>query len=282
MLVLSRIKYYNKIIIRSYLPYIFLIGMNQMLAENELRNELSSGRIFRLTNANLSSFKVQPSSIDLTIKLIHIPEDDKTKKCHSIAPGETIILEINEIFSLSNDISGIVFPKNTLSKNGIIMTNPGHVDPGYNGILTLYLVNMSKETYKLRAQDAVARLLLFKTSSITSGYQGSSVTQVDEEQLSSMGKDFAGLNTRMTSALRKVLAEWSVVLFVIIGIMISIIGFAVPIAFTMTTSHFDNTQELKQSIKNQEEKIENLNKQITLLNSLEPKHSDIIQKRTAK
>jgi cell division protein FtsL len=183
---------------------------------------------------------------------------------------------------LSNDISGIVFPKNTLSKNGIIMTNPGHVDPGYNGILTLYLVNMSKETYKLRAQDAVARLLLFKTSSITSGYQGSSVTQVDEEQLSSMGKDFAGLNTRMTSALRKVLAEWSVVLFVIIGIMISIIGFAVPIAFTMTTSHFDNTQELKQSIKNQEEKIENLNKQITLLNSLEPKHSDIIQKRTAK
>lgn len=103
-----------------------------MLAESELNSELRSGKIFDLTDTNVSNFKVQPSSIDLTVKLIHVP-GKKNKKSHEIHPGETVILEINEIFSLSSDISGIVFPKNTLSKNGIIMTNPGHVDPGYKG-----------------------------------------------------------------------------------------------------------------------------------------------------
>lgn len=253
-----------------------------MLAENELNNELRLGRIFNLTNANISNFKVQPSSIDLTVKLIHIPDKNKTKKSHSIDPGETVILEINEVFSLSNDISGIVFSKNTLSKNGIIMTNPGHVDPGYKGILTLYLVNMSKETFNLREQDSVARLLLFKTSSITSGYQGNSVTQVDEDQLNRMGKDFAGLNTRITFALGKVLAKWSVGLFVLVAIMLSIVGLAVPVAFTMTSSYLDNTKDLKQSIKQQEDKIENLKKEIALLNSREPKQSATIPKRTGK
>lgn len=253
-----------------------------MLAENELNNELRSGKIFALTNTNISKFKIQPSSIDLTIKLIHIPDNNKIKKSHSIDPGETVILEINEIFSLSSDISGIVFPKNTLSKNGIIMTNPGHVDPGYNGILTLYLVNMSKETFNLREQDAVARLLLFKTSSITSGYQGNSVTRVDEDQLNRMGKDFAGLNKRIKFALGAVLAKWSVGLFVLVAIMLSIVGMAVPIAFTMTSSYFDNTKDLKQSIKQQEEKIEKLNKEIARLSSREPLQSATIPKRVGK
>lgn len=253
-----------------------------MLAENELNNELRSGRIIALTDTNISKFKIQPSSIDLTIKLIHIPDNNKIKKSHSIYPGETVILEINEVFSLSSDISGIVFPKNTLSKNGIIMTNPGHVDPGYNGILTLYLVNMSKETFNLREQDAVARLLLFKTSSITSGYQGNSVTRVDEDQLNRMGKDFAGLNKRIKFALGAVLAKWSVGLFVLVAIMLSIVGMAVPIAFTMTSSYFDNTKDLKQSIKQQEEKIEKLNKEIALLSSREPLQSATIPKRVGK
>ncbi|EHD19594.1 MULTISPECIES: dCTP deaminase [Brenneria] len=253
-----------------------------MLAESELNSELRSGKIFDLTDTNVSNFKVQPSSIDLTVKLIHVPGKKKTKKSHEIHPGETVILEINEIFSLSSDISGIVFPKNTLSKNGIIMTNPGHVDPGYKGILTLYLVNMSKETFSLREKDAVARLLLFKTSSITTGYKGGSVSQVDEDQLTRMDKDFAGLNTRMKVEFRKTLAKWSVSLFVFAALIIAIVGMAVPIAFTLTSSYWDNTKDLKQSIKQQEEKIENLNKEIALLHSRESKENATIVKKSTK
>lgn len=256
-----------------------------MLAESELNNELRSGKIFDLTNANVSNFKVQPSSIDLTVKLIHVPgnkKNKKIKKSHEIYPGETIILEINEVFSLSSEISGIVFPKNTLSKNGIIMTNPGHVDPGYKGILTLYLVNMSKETFNLRENDSVARLLLFKTSSVTTGYKGGIVTQVDEEQLSRMDKDFAGLNKRMNCALRKKLAKWSVQLFVVVAIILAIVGMAVPIAFTLTSSYLDNTKELKQIIKQQGDKIDDLNKEIASLHLRDSKQSATIKKTSAK
>ncbi|ASE81957.2 TPA: hypothetical protein U2I11_004658 [Citrobacter koseri] len=250
-----------------------------MLAEKQLKPELQSGKIFNLTETNINNVKIQPSSIDLTVKFIHIPGKKNTKKSHTIEPGETVILELNEVFSLSNEISGIVFPKNTLSKNGIIMTNPGHVDPGYKGILTLYLVNMSKENFNLREKDAVARLLLFKTSSPTNGYQGPSPIQVDQSQLERMGKDFAGLDTRIPVAIGKVLSKWSVGLFVLVALMLSIVGLAVPVAFTITSSYLDNTKDLKQNIKDQEQKIEKLNKEIIILNSREPKPSATISKK---
>ncbi|UEG18721.1 dCTP deaminase [Pantoea ananatis] len=260
-----------------------------MLADNELINELTSGKIFNLTNATISNFKVQPSSIDLTVKSIHLPDTNKVTRAHKIDPGETVILEVNEVFNLSKDISGIVFPKNNLSKNGIIMTNPGHVDPGYNGILTLYLVNMSKQTFILREKDAVARLLLFKTSSITSGYTGQAVTSIDQEQLNTMGKDFAGLDKRIPVAIAKVLAKWSVGLFAMAALIIAIVGFAVPISYTLTSSYLDNSRDLKVSIDKQKEiidkqseRIDQLNKEITILNSRATSQSATIPKRAAK
>jgi len=259
-----------------------------MLAENELRIELNAGHVFDLTNTAVSNFNVQPSSIDLTVKLIHLPDANKVKRSHKIDPGETVILEVNEVFSLSNEISGIVFPKNNLSKNGIIMTNPGHIDPGYKGILTLYLVNMSKQTFILRERDAVARLLLFKTSSVTSGYLGGPVTRIDQEQLNTMGKDFAGLDKRIPVAIGKVLAKWSVGLFVMVALMLALVGFAVPVAFTLTSSYLDNSRDLKinidrqkEKIDKQAEKIEELNKQIITLNSRAASQSVTIRKKVA-
>lgn len=253
-----------------------------MLAEIDIRNELISGNVFDMSNSSINDFRVQPSSIDLTIKEIHLPGKKKTKRNHTIDPGETVILEINEKFSLSNEISGIVFPKNTLSKNGIIMTNPGHIDPGYNGILTLYLVNMSKEEYILREKDPVARLLLFKTSKPTTGYNGSPVTKISDDQLSRMGKDFAGLDTRIPNAIAKVLAKWSVGLFVLVAIMLSLVGLAIPIVFTITSTYVDNTKNLKQEIIDQQKKIEYLNNEILQRHSPEQIKNATISEKTEK
>lgn len=43
-----------------------------MLAEKQLKPELQSGKIFNLTETNINNVKIQPSSIDLTVKFIHI------------------------------------------------------------------------------------------------------------------------------------------------------------------------------------------------------------------
>ncbi|TGB83007.1 hypothetical protein CRG95_16990 [Escherichia sp. E4208] len=109
--------------------------------------------------------------------------------------------------NLQKNLAGVIFPRNTLSKNGIIMTNPGHIDPGYNGIISIYLVNMSKEPFSLTQNSAVARMLLFKTIIPTKGYQGKIVNKLDDDQLSRMGKDFAGLDKRLPKEINKIIAK---------------------------------------------------------------------------
>ncbi len=61
-----------------------------MLADNELRSELSSGKIFNLTNATISNFKVQPSSIDLTVKFIHLPDANEVRRRIKLTPAKLL------------------------------------------------------------------------------------------------------------------------------------------------------------------------------------------------
>ncbi|MGJ7395867.1 dCTP deaminase [Morganella morganii] len=254
-----------------------------MLSEHDLNIEIQNGRVFDPESVAKNAYKVQSSSIDLSVKKIHIPDcknSNKTRKSHLLQPGETVILELNENFELTNELGGIVFPRNTLSKNGIVMTNPGHIDPGYKGIISVYLVNMSKEPFPISENSAVAKLLLFKTSTLTSGYQGKAVTTLDEEQLDRMGKDFAGLDSRIPSEITKILRKWTFGLLTIAAIMISMISIAIPILFQIVSNNFDKTKDLQLIISQQEEEINKLKIVTTMFNnqlSRLPDANDTIQ-----
>lgn len=232
-----------------------------MLSEHDLNIEIQNGRVFDPASVAKNAYKVQSSSIDLSVKKIHIPDcknNNKTRKSHLLQPGETVILELNENFKLANDLGGIVFPRKTLSKNGIVMTNPGHIDPGYKGIISVYLVNMSKEPFQISENSAVAKMLLFKTTTLTAGYQGKIVTKLDDEQLDRMGKDFAGLESRIPSEITKILRKWTFGLLTIVAVMISVISIAIPLLFQTISNSFDKTKDLQVIISQQEKEINNL------------------------
>jgi deoxycytidine triphosphate deaminase len=84
---------------------------------------------------------VQPSSIDLHIGSIYLPGVDsnapggvpRPKTEHILKPGRTAVVLTREEFKLPGHIAGIGFPPSHISFQGILMTNPGHVDPGYSG-----------------------------------------------------------------------------------------------------------------------------------------------------
>jgi len=241
-----------------------------MLSENEIKTEIQNGHVFDPMSVMRDSYKVQSSSIDLSVKKIHIPDmknNQKTRKSHLLLPGETVILELNENFQLANNLGGIVFPRNTLSKNGIVMTNPGHIDPGYKGIISIYLVNMSKEPYPIGENSAVAKMLLFSTSSPTNGYQGKIVRKIDNEQLDRMGKDFAGLEAKIPSEITRILRNWTAGLIAIAALMISVVSVAIPIFFQVVANNVDNTKELQITISQQEKEINNLKNLVSTLNN---------------
>lgn len=236
-----------------------------MLSDHELESKILNNKIFDpITIAN-KKYNVRAASIDLTVKCIHVPNNKKPVKKHIINPGETVIIELNESFSLSTDLAGIIFPKNDLSKNGIIMTNPGHIDPGYTGIVSIYLVNMSKVAFPVSINMPTVRLLVFNTTTNTSGFPNGPITQIEEDQLSRMDKDFAGINARISKIVSSIISKWTLAFFGLILGVIAIILSVVPIASQYATQRFIKHDDLETIIKQQQKELNNLKDKLTLL-----------------
>jgi deoxycytidine triphosphate deaminase len=116
---------------------------------------------------------IQPSSIDLHIGNIYIPgkkgKEPGSECCpkagFTLCSGETAVVVTQERLALPKDIAGIGFPPSAkMSFKGILMTNPGHIDPGYVGRLHFTLINMGKEEFALNRGDVLVSLLLFRLS----------------------------------------------------------------------------------------------------------------------
>jgi dCTP deaminase len=115
--------------------------------------------------------QIQPASVDLTIGGIYVPDSDEGKRGSaghpiddelSLDSGKTAVVETQETCHLPADIGAIGFPPTSVSAGGLLMTNPGHVDPGYQGKLSFTVINMAKEPYALKRGSDIVTLLIFR------------------------------------------------------------------------------------------------------------------------
>jgi len=100
----------------------------------------------------------QQCSLDLHVGSIYIPESDnggpgsmthpKTDDC-VLSTGETVLISTREKITLPNNIGAICFSKSSMALKGVLITNMGHVDPGYSGHLHFTAINMGKEKFGL-------------------------------------------------------------------------------------------------------------------------------------
>src|SRR4051812_20621225 len=115
------------------------------LPDTEILNIVRAGHIKNTADPLLDAFgqraQVQPSSIDLRIGQIYTPGslvNESGGKNNPLADyllpaGGTAIVPTIEHFDLPPSIAGFGFPPAHISMNGLLMTNPGHIDPGYKG-----------------------------------------------------------------------------------------------------------------------------------------------------
>jgi deoxycytidine triphosphate deaminase len=59
-----------------------------------------------------------------------------------LQPGDIVSLFTMEELDLPADIAATAFALNAMSSQGILVLNPGHIDPGYKGPLTVRAINL--------------------------------------------------------------------------------------------------------------------------------------------
>ena len=209
-----------------------------MLGRSEIIKLIDEENILSVDGSSTEDIKnrTQASSVDLTIKSIYTA--DKTISNSNIdignagldlidlEPGQTIVIQVAERFDLPSTIGGIIFPPNSMSKSGVIMTNPGHIDPLFSGYISVYLVNMGKSPVRLKKGSKVATLLLYYINGDV-GESNISGGGVSKEQVLTLSKDFANLDTRMPDLLNSVIRNkallWGGVVISIVALFFTLV-----------------------------------------------------------
>ncbi len=168
---------------------------------------------------------IQPASIDLTIGDIFLPEVKQREEgsiqnplsYHGLRSGHTAIVQTREELDLPRDLAAIGFPPSSVSSKGLLMTNPGHVDPGYKGRMQFTVINMGRELFALKSGDIIVTLLFFRLDPPAKKSYSERYTtikgNIGEEQLSRLAKDFLDVERRAEDAAKKAEREarwWSV------------------------------------------------------------------------
>jgi dCTP deaminase len=127
--------------------------------------------------------QVQPASYDLTLgKTLIWYEDGETLSLgdespdggveydisddpHSLRPGEFTLAHTTETVSLTNRVSAAVKGRSSIGRLGLIPHTAGWIDPGFEGQITLELVNHGPHVIEMEAGDPIAQIVFAKTDS---------------------------------------------------------------------------------------------------------------------
>ncbi len=105
----------------------------------------SSNLKFEYLHRDGGNYKIFGSIIINNIDKIYSKDQENIKKIN-INPSEIVTMLTLEEITIPHNCSGTVFAKNSFSSNGFLILNPGHIDPGFQGRLTICAINLSTKT----------------------------------------------------------------------------------------------------------------------------------------
>lgn len=185
-----------------------------LLNDLQIFHAIESGSI-AVTNYELENppfeknAQIQPASFDLTVGEIWVPPEDSNNSDNLLPaqsglvllPGRACVVVTNEKLTLAGEIAGFGFPPAHISVQGLLMTNPGHVDPGYSGHMHFALINMGKRPFTLRNGTPIVSLMFYKLTKPANddflARRGGSVTPADPAAMvTALTHDFLEVETR--------------------------------------------------------------------------------------
>jgi len=237
---------------------------------------------------------VQAASVDLHIGKIYLPDASgkiaalwrkvveakiPTHSQHVLKPGHTAVVVTDERLELPGDLAAFGFPLSKVSFQGILITNPGHVDPGYNGHMRFTIINMGREQFVLRQGDPVITLLLFqldqpaKKNWLARRPELTTAPNPTAEDLSRLSTQFLDIDNRARAISEKLISAAEFRIRVLTPLVAAIVGAIVGGLLAYSDRLFNQNPidelnheiiQLKEQVKamDLENRLENLEEQV--------------------
>jgi deoxycytidine triphosphate deaminase len=87
-----------------------------------------------------------------------------------IEPGEIVSVLTLEELNLPGDVAATAFAINSQSREGLMVLNPGHVDPGFRGPLSVKAINLRKVPLSIAGGDKIFTVIFEKLPKNTRPY----------------------------------------------------------------------------------------------------------------
>lgn len=120
--------------------------------------------------------QIQPASLDVRLgkKMYEVENDAQVERdIHWLHPGERYLGHTEETIELPKDIAAQLAGRSSVGRKGVIVhKTAGWIDPGFEGSITLELMNLGNSPVCLNAGNRVAQLVFFELDKASSGYDG--------------------------------------------------------------------------------------------------------------
>lgn len=180
--------------------------------------------------------RVQSASLDLSVGCVFVPETkpdelggvDTPMSSHVLEPGHTAVVETGEVLDLPADVAALGFPPSSVSARGLLTTNPGHVDAGYHGRLSLTIINMGRKSREIKRGDVILTLILFRLPKASRAPYGDRThnpggqSVVSKDRMSFLSQDFLQIQSRAEQVAKNEESKtrrWSVVAPALIAVV---------------------------------------------------------------
>jgi len=123
-----------------------------------------------------TSDQYQPASLDLSVGAIVTPRTIITPQSkeqeYRLRPGGLVTVLTLEELHLPLDFIGAAYAINAISQKGLLVLNPGHIDPGYRGVLAIKLLNLQRADYIVRLKDLIFTVVFYKLAKPAECWRG--------------------------------------------------------------------------------------------------------------
>jgi deoxycytidine triphosphate deaminase len=133
------------------------------------------GDDFLTSNFESCSYDLRIGAVFIGDKIISQNHQQNNNWNIEVKPSEIVTIITIEEVNLPKDICATVFALNSLSSTGFLILNPGHIDPGYKGPISICGINLSKETKVLSVGSKIFTIIFDRLSYDAEGYKNDDV-----------------------------------------------------------------------------------------------------------
>jgi deoxycytidine triphosphate deaminase len=199
-----------------------------------------------------------------------------------LEPQGMVLVISKERLKLPKTIAGYATVKTALCHDGVLATNIGILDPGYEGLASSYLINFGKTDFALAVEQPFLRLAFHEFTTWADAPPAPSRQDTDyvndrrHEVVKSMPETFLDLATNVRNIADEVLTQWRTRILIFVGIIaafVTVITWGVTLGVTYSGRNVPSKEQLKaelaaeiqaRSLKNVDEELAKINERLAV------------------